>query len=103
MSLLLNNFIKSEIHPMMKELGYRKKANYFWYKNDVFVFTINFQSSQWNFEGRDEFFINCGVYSFEVAKANGDETDFSKLSISDLLLVQYNNRLKFPTPDFMQL
>ena len=92
MSLLLNNFIKSEIHPMMKELGYRKRANYFWYKNDVFVFTINFQSSQWNFEGRDEFFINCGVYSFEVAKANGEETDFSKLSMSDLLLVQFNDR-----------
>lgn len=97
MSLLLNNFIKSEIHPMMKELGYRKKANYFWYKNDVFVFTINFQSSQWNFEGRDEFFINCGVYSFGVAKANGDETDFSKLSMSDLLLVQYNNRQHYFT------
>ena len=56
MSQLLKDFIKSEIHPMMKELGYREKANYFWYKNDVFVFTINFQSSQWNFEGRDEFF-----------------------------------------------
>ena len=40
MSLLLNNFIKSEIHPMMKELGYRKKANYFWYKNDVSPFCI---------------------------------------------------------------
>ena len=76
----------------MKELGYRKKANYFWRKNDVFVFTINFQSSKWNYEGRDEFFINCGVYSFEVAKANGDETDFSKLSMSDLLLVQFNDR-----------
>ena len=92
MSLLLNNFIKSEINPLMKELGYRKKANYFWRKNDVFVFTINFQSSRWNYEGRDEFFINCGVYSFEVAKANGNETDFSKLSMGDLLLVQFNNR-----------
>lgn len=57
MSQLLKDFIKSEIHPMMKELGYRKKANYFWRKNDVFVFTINFQSSQWNFEGRDELFL----------------------------------------------
>ena len=37
MSQLLKDFIKSEIHPMMKELGYRKKANYFWRKNDVFV------------------------------------------------------------------
>lgn len=92
MSKLLNDFIKSEISPLMKELGYRKKANYFWRKNDAFVFTINFQSSRWNYEGRDEFFINCGVYSFEVAKANGDETDFSKLSMSDLLLVQFNNR-----------
>jgi hypothetical protein len=43
------------------------------------------------------FFINCGVYSFEVAKANGDETDFSKLSMSDLLLVQYNNRQHYFT------
>ena len=92
MSKLLNNFIKSEISPLMKELGFRKKANYYWRKNDVFVFTINFQSSIWNYEGRDEFFINCGVYSFEVAKANGNETDFSKLSMSDLLLVQFNNR-----------
>lgn len=92
MSKLLNNFIKSEISPLMKELGYRKKANYFWRKNDIFVFTINFQSSRWNYEGRDEFFINCGVYSFEVAKANGDETDFSQLSMSDLLLDQFNDR-----------
>ena len=92
MSKLLNNFIKSEISPLMKELGFRKKANYYWRKNDVFVFTINFQSSRWNYEGRDEFFINCGVYSFEVAKANGGETDFSKLSMSDLLLVQFNDR-----------
>lgn len=97
MSQLLKDFIKSEIHPMMKELGYRKKANYFWRKNDVFVFTINFQSSQWNFEGRDEFYINCGVYSFEVAKANGEETDFSKLTMSDLLLVQYNDRQHYFT------
>ena len=97
MSQLLKDFIKSEIHPMMKELGYRKKANYFWRKNDVFIFTINFQSSQWNFEGRDEFYINCGVYSFEVAKANGEETDFSKLTMSDLLLVQYNDRQHYFT------
>lgn len=92
MGKLINSFIKAEVHPLLKILGYRKRANNFWRETDLFAFVINFQASRWNFEGREEFYINCGVYSLDVAIANGMETDVRKIPMGDLLFDQYNDR-----------
>lgn len=55
----------SEISKPLKELGYRKRTNY-WYKTaNELIFCINVQGSQWD---KDNYYVEIGVAKYEEEK-----------------------------------
>lgn len=92
MNHLLKEFLKNEVAPMMKGLGYRKSGEYFYRIEKHFTFTIHFFRPPMT--GRDnEFIINAGIFSFALADFFGhrkDQKDIADMYYSHYIEHQHN-------------
>jgi hypothetical protein len=69
---VFNEMIKEYLAPYFKSKGF-KKQNLNFYKTESDVkFMINFQKSTSNSVDYVRFYVNCGIYSAEVIRINGD-------------------------------
>lgn len=92
MDHLRKGFIKNEVAPMLKGLGYRKSGDYFYRVAEHFTFTIHFFRPPMT--GRaDEFIINAGIFSFALADIFGhrkDQKDIADMYYSHYIEHQHN-------------
>lgn len=63
MELTLKEVIKSDIQPVLKEMGFSKKANYFYKKKDGFIYAIWFPIDREYTENGAYFTAQFGIYS----------------------------------------
>jgi hypothetical protein len=63
MELALKEVIKMHIHPLLKDKGFKKKGNYFYKKNDGFIYAIYFPIDREYTENGAYFTVQFGIYS----------------------------------------
>jgi Domain of unknown function (DUF4304) len=63
MELALKEVIKKDIQPVLKEMGFSKKANYFYKKKDGFIYAIWFPIDREYTENGAYFTVQFGIYS----------------------------------------
>jgi Domain of unknown function (DUF4304) len=69
---VFNEIVKEYLAPYFKSKGFKKQnLNFYKAENEV-IFLINFQKSMSNSVDYVRFYINCGIYSAEVIRTNGD-------------------------------
>lgn len=92
MNHLLKEFLKNEVVPMMKGLGYRKSGEYFYRIEKHFTFTIHFFRPPMT--GRaNEFIINIGIFSSALGEFHGyrrDRKDAADIHHSHYIEHQHN-------------
>lgn len=92
MNHLLKEFLKNEVAPMMKGLGYRKSGEYFYRIEKHFTFTIHFFRPPMT--GRaNEFIINIGIFSSAIGEFHGyrrDRKDAADMHHSHYIEHQHN-------------
>lgn len=92
MNHLLKEFLKNEVAPMMKGLGYRKSGEYFYRIEKHFTFTIHFFRPPMT--GRaNEFIINIGIFSSALGEFHGyrrDRKDAADIHHSHYIEHQHN-------------
>jgi Domain of unknown function (DUF4304) len=63
MELALKEVIKKDIQPVLKEMGFSKKANYFYKKKGGFIYAIWFPIDREYTENGAYFSVQFGIYS----------------------------------------
>jgi hypothetical protein len=63
MELALKEVIKTHIQPVLKEMGFKKKANYFYKKKGDFIYTIYVPIDREYTENGAYFTVQFGIYS----------------------------------------
>ncbi|MGW0174211.1 DUF4304 domain-containing protein [Rhodococcus sp. NPDC003322] len=63
---------RNHVRPLLKGLGFRKRALVFTRVRDGLTDVVTLQRSSGNSGGHVRFYVNCGVYSTEFAAAIGD-------------------------------
>jgi Domain of unknown function (DUF4304) len=63
MELALKEVLKNDIQPVLKEMGFSKKANYFYKKKDGFIYAIWFPIDREYTENGAYFTVQFGIYS----------------------------------------
>jgi Domain of unknown function (DUF4304) len=63
MELLLKEVIKTHIQPILKDMGFKKKANYFYKKKEDFIYAIFFPIDREYTENGAYFTVQLGIYS----------------------------------------
>ena len=71
MKELFDKLIKNEIHPFLKNCGYKKINQYFYKSVDDLVFIIHFNLSSRNGWGLTRFYISGKIYSKEIDRTIG--------------------------------
>ena len=66
MKKLFDKLIKNEIHPYLKNYGYKKVNQYFYKSVGDLVFIIHFNLSSRNGWGLTRFYVNSKIYSKEI-------------------------------------
>jgi hypothetical protein len=69
---LFDEIIKESIVPFLKKQGFKKQNLNFYKKEGDVIFMFNFQKNTNNSVDWMGFFINCGIYSQEVAQTIGE-------------------------------
>jgi hypothetical protein len=67
-----DEIIKESIAPFLKKQGFKKQNLNFYKKEGDVIFMFNFQKNTYNSVDWMGFFINCGIYSQEVAQTIGE-------------------------------
>jgi len=70
---LFNDLIKLDVKPFLAEHGFAKKSLNFWKRTDSLIYMFNFQKSAGNSADNVMFYVNCGVYSAELAEIQSRE------------------------------
>ncbi|MFE6076301.1 DUF4304 domain-containing protein [Paenibacillus sp. NPDC057886] len=70
---LFNDLIKQDVKPLLSNYGYTKKSLNFSRKADDLVYMFNFQKSSGNSVDNVMFYVNCGIYSVELAQIQSKE------------------------------
>ncbi|WP_315792777.1 DUF4304 domain-containing protein [Paenibacillus sp. BIC5C1] len=70
---LFNDLIKQDVKPLLSNYGYTKKSLNFSRKADDLVYMFNFQKSFGNSADNVMFYVNCGIYSVELAQIQSKE------------------------------
>ncbi|MFD1812291.1 DUF4304 domain-containing protein [Rhodococcus gannanensis] len=65
---------RDHVRPLLKTLGFRKRALVFTRGRGELTDVVSLQRSSGNFGGHVRFYVNCGVHSAEFATAIGDPT-----------------------------
>jgi hypothetical protein len=73
MELALKEVIKMHIHPLLKDKGFKKKGNYFYKKNDGFIYAIYFPIDREYTENGAYFTVQFGIYSEALEEKLGRE------------------------------
>jgi hypothetical protein len=68
---LINELVKAQLKPALKELGFKNKSSTFFRQNGELVEIISPQKSKWNDAGEAKFTINLGVYWPQVQEVLG--------------------------------
>lgn len=71
MKQVFNDLIKQDVKPLLKEHGYAKKGLHFSKATDAMTYIISFQKSAGNSADQVMFYVNCGIYSAELAEIQG--------------------------------
>jgi hypothetical protein len=61
-SKIIDEIIKAELAPLLKQFGFKKKARNFYREHSDRTDVINIQSSQWNAGLEGKFTVNVGVH-----------------------------------------
>jgi hypothetical protein len=67
-SHIIDKLISNHIHPVLKQAGFKRKANTWNQAGDISTLVINLQSSQWNSDYAGSFTINLGVFVPQIYK-----------------------------------
>jgi len=70
---LFNDLIKLEVKPFLAKHGFTKKSLNFWKRTDSLIYMFNFQKSAGNSVDNVMFYVNCGIYSAELAQIQSKE------------------------------
>ncbi|WP_408892152.1 DUF4304 domain-containing protein [Paenibacillus taichungensis] len=70
---LFNDLIKQDVKPLLSNYDYTKKSLNFSRKADDLVYMFNFQKSSGNSADNVMFYVNCGIYSVELAQIQSKE------------------------------
>jgi Domain of unknown function (DUF4304) len=73
MELALKEVIKNDIQPVLKEMGFSKKANYFYKKKDGFIYAIWVPIDREYTENGAYFTVQFGIYSEALEMMLGRE------------------------------
>lgn len=73
MQQLFNDLIKQDVKPLLSNYGYKKKSLNFSRKADDLIYMFNFQKSSGNSADNVMFYVNCGIYSVELAQIQSKE------------------------------
>lgn len=71
MKQVFNDLIKQDVKPLLKEHGYAKKGLHFSKAVESMTYIISFQKSAGNSADQLMFYVNCGIYSAELAEIQG--------------------------------
>lgn len=70
---LFNALIKQDVKPFLSNYGYTKKGLNFSRKAEELIYMFNFQKSSGNSADNVMFYVNCGIYSAELAQIQSKE------------------------------
>lgn len=73
MQQLFNDLIKQDIKPFLSTRGFAKKSLNFSKTAENLIFMFNFQKSSGNAADHVMFYVNCGIYSAELAQIQSRE------------------------------
>lgn len=65
---LFNEMIKQDVKPFLAQHGFVKKSLNFYKITDNLIYMLNFQKSAGNSADHLMFYVNCGIYSAELAQ-----------------------------------
>lgn len=65
---LFNEMIKQDVKPFLAQHGFVKKSLNFCKITDNLIYMLNFQKSAGNSADHLMFYVNCGIYSAELAQ-----------------------------------
>ncbi|MFD2330901.1 DUF4304 domain-containing protein [Cohnella sp. GCM10020058] len=68
-----NDLIMQDVKPFLAERGFAKKSLNFSKSTDGLVYIINFQKSGGNSADHVMFYVNCGIYSADLARIQSKE------------------------------
>ncbi|WP_020617320.1 DUF4304 domain-containing protein [Paenibacillus daejeonensis] len=71
MQQTFNDLIKQDVKPFLLEHGFVRKGLNFYRSTDALTYIINIQKSSGNTVDRVMFYVNCGIYSPELATIQG--------------------------------
>jgi len=70
---IFNEMIKKDVKSFLSKHGYLKKNLNFYKTKENLIYIFNFQKSSGNTSDKVMFYINCGVYSTELARLQSRE------------------------------
>lgn len=70
---LFNEMIKQDVKPFLAQHGFVKKSLNFYKIADNLIYMLNFQKSAGNSADHLMFYVNCGIYSAELAQIQAKE------------------------------
>ncbi|GGD81275.1 hypothetical protein GCM10010911_44260 [Paenibacillus nasutitermitis] len=73
MQQLFNDMIKQDVKPFFAKHGFAKKSLNFNKKAENLIYMFNFQKSSGNSADHVMFYVNCGIYSAELAQIQSRE------------------------------
>lgn len=73
MQQLFNDMIKQDVKPFLSKRGYSKKSLNFYMTTESLIYMFNFQKSSGNSADNVMFYVNCGIYSAELAQIQSRE------------------------------
>ncbi|MEQ2008912.1 MAG: DUF4304 domain-containing protein [Limisphaerales bacterium] len=97
---LIDEIVKAQLKPALKELGFKNKSSTFFRQNGDLVEVVSPQKSSWNDAGEAKFTINLGVYWPKVHETLGRPTASSPPKEYDCTLRQRIGHLFDDGKDF---
>ncbi|UQZ84617.1 hypothetical protein SK3146_03872 [Paenibacillus konkukensis] len=73
MQQLFNEMIKQDVKPFLSKRGFAKKSLNFYKPTESLIYMFNFQKSSGNSTDNVMFYVNCGIYSAELAQVQSRE------------------------------
>lgn len=70
---LFNELIKQDVKPFLSSRGFAKKSLNFYKGTEGLIYMFNFQKSSGNSADNVMFYVNCGIYSAELAQLQAKE------------------------------
>ncbi|MFC3772914.1 DUF4304 domain-containing protein [Paenibacillus sp. GCM10012303] len=65
---IFNDLIKQDVKPFLSKHGFAKKSLNFYKASESLVYMFNFQKSGGNSADHVMFYVNCGIFSAELAR-----------------------------------